>query len=256
MLFAFLCYGQKVEKKVQKPLMMYSDSSRLGRPLAKDPFVIHFKGKYLMYYSVPEYKDLNGVSHGWGIGIAESHNLTSWKRIGDVNVDPLAVYESKGMCAPSALVINGTVHLFYQTYGTARKDAICHATSIDGITFTRDVTNPIFHPTGNWNCGRAIDAEVFKFNKNYFLFFATRDSAYQIQMQGVASTPLQTKFHRNEWTQLTDELYMSLDARIPCLFPIATVNLNTLAFFSFSLSANIRDARPCVSTKFTDSLNI
>ena len=184
--------------------MMYSDSSRLGRPLAKDPFVINFKGRYLMYYSVPEYKDHNGVNHGWGIGIAESHNLTSWKRIGDVNSDPLATYESKGLCAPSALVIDGTVHLFYQTYGTGPKDAVCHATSTDGLTFTRDATNPIFHPTGKWNCGRAIDAEVFKFKDNYFLFFATRDSAYQIQIQGVASAPLQTQFHRNEWTQLTD----------------------------------------------------
>jgi len=199
------CFGQKNLSKVQMPRMMYSDSSRLGRPFAKDPFVIHFKGRYLMYYSVPEYKDQNGVNHGWGIGIAESHNLTAWKRIGDINIDPLALYESKGFCAPSALVIGGVVHLFYQTYGNARKDAICHAMSPDGITFTRDITNPIFHPTGNWNCGRAIDAEVFKFNKNYFLFFATRYSAYQIQIQGVASASLLTSFHRNEWTQLTDK---------------------------------------------------
>ena len=113
LLVVISCFGQKDVR--QMPRMMYSDSSRLGRPFAKDPFVIHFKGRYLMYYSVPEYKDKTGVNHGWGIWIAESHNLKSWKRIGDINVDPLALYESKGFCAPSALVIGGVVHLFYQT---------------------------------------------------------------------------------------------------------------------------------------------
>lgn len=32
--------------------MMFGDTSRLGRPFSKDPHVITFKGKYLMYYSI------------------------------------------------------------------------------------------------------------------------------------------------------------------------------------------------------------
>lgn len=86
-----------------------------------------------------------------GIGIAGSKNLKDWHRIGEII--PQTAYESKGLCAPGALVRNDTVHLFYQTYGNGAKDAICHAWSEDGIHFVRNATNPIFSPEGEWNCG-------------------------------------------------------------------------------------------------------
>ena len=87
-------------------------------------------------------------------------------------------------------MIDGKVHLFYQTYGNGKNDAICHAISSDGISFTRDATNPVFHPEGPWTCGRAIDAEVIKFKGKYYLYYATRDPGYKIQMQGVAMAPV------------------------------------------------------------------
>lgn len=183
-------------------MMMFGDTSRLGRPFSKDPHVIKFQKKYLMYYSVPPFEDKNNPTIGWGIGIAESKDLVHWTQIGAISA--VGDYEKKGLCAPSALVLNGTVHLFYQTYGNQKKDAICHAFSSDGIHFTRNPTNPIFSPTGDWNCGRAIDAEVIAFKNKYLLYFATRDSSYKMQYQGVASAPLKTDFSRRDWTQLTN----------------------------------------------------
>ena len=183
------------------PRMMFADSSRLGRPMAKDPQVIRFKDRYLLYYSVPEYTDPQGVKHGWGIGVAESRNLFDWTKIGEIPV--VADYEKKGICAPGALVRDGKVHLFYQTYGNGPKDAICHAVSSDGLHFKRNPTNPIFRPTGDWNCGRAIDAEVSKFKNQYFLYFATRDPTYKIQELGVAVAPAHTNFNREDWRQLS-----------------------------------------------------
>ena len=185
-----------------KPTMYFGDTSRTGIPFAKDPYVIKFQGNYLMYYSIPPYKNPNSAIKAWGIGIARSKDLTNWEKIGEIA--PQEEYEIKGICAPSLLVKNNTVHIFYQTYGNGKNDAICHATSTDGISFTRDLSNPIFHPSGNWTCGRAIDAEVVLFNNRYLLFFATRDTAYKIQYQGVASAPINTTFARNEWTQLTN----------------------------------------------------
>jgi predicted GH43/DUF377 family glycosyl hydrolase len=158
-----------------------------------------------MYYSVPGYTDKAGTVHGWGIGVAESHDLVNWQRIGEVSRDPEALYESKGFCAPCARVIGNKVHLFYQTYGNGRNDAICHAWSTDGIHFTRNTTNPIFHPDGAWNCGRAIDAEVIKFKGKYFLYYATRDPDYKIQLQGVAVAHGKTNFNREDWTNLSKE---------------------------------------------------
>ncbi len=181
--------------------MMFGDVSRTGSPFSKDPHVIFFGGSYLMYYSIPPYSDKSNPVQGWGIGIARSADLVSWNKIGELT--PSAEYERKGLCAPCAIVIDGKVNLFYQTYGNGRNDAICHASSGDGINFTRNPDNPVFSPGGNWNCGRAIDAEVTFFKGKYYLYYATRDTGYKIQMQGVAVAPADTDFGRDDWKNLS-----------------------------------------------------
>ncbi len=193
----FFCFQLVAQNK-----MMYGDTSRKGVPFSKDPHVIKFDGRYLMYFSIPPFAGKTGPDNGWNIGIAESTNLINWKKIGEIT--PAGAYESKGLCAPCARVYNNKVHLFYQTYGNGKNDAICHTISEDGITFKRDQTNPIFQPTGDWNCGRAIDAEVIKFNNEYFLYFATRDPDFKIQIQGVATAPGSGSFGKNSWKQATD----------------------------------------------------
>ncbi|NCB27718.1 MAG: glycoside hydrolase [Bacteroidia bacterium] len=185
-----------------KEQMMFGDTSRTGVPFSKDPHVVNFDGRYLMYYSIPPQKGVE--DSGWNIGIAESSDLTSWEKVGEITPAPGADYEKKGLCAPGALVRDGKVHLFYQTYGNRENDAICHAVSSDGINFERNKTNPIFKPTGEWNCGRAIDAEVCEFNDQYFLYFATRDPSYKIQIMGVAVAPKETNFNREDWQQVCD----------------------------------------------------
>lgn len=194
-------FSQKTEK------MMFGDTSRTGVPFSKDPHVIDFKGRYLMYYSIPPQK--GEPNSGWNIGIAESKDLTHWKKVGEITPQEGAEYEKKGLCAPGALIKNGQVNLFYQTYGNGKNDAICHAVSDDGIHFRRNPTNPIFRPSGDWNCGRAIDAEVIKFKKHYFLYFATRDKDYKIQMQGVAIAPENTEFNREDWKLAVDSSILS-----------------------------------------------
>lgn len=186
----------------QTTQMMFGDTSRAGVPYSKDPHVVNFQGRYLMYYSIPPVKD--DENSGWNIGIAASQNLTDWEKIGEITPAANAAYEKKGLCAPGALVRDGKVHLFYQTYGNGRNDAICHAISDDGINFERNPTNPIFSPTGDWNCGRAIDAEVCEFNNQYYLYFATRDPGYETQILGVAVAPKNTNFNREDWKQATD----------------------------------------------------
>lgn len=181
--------------------MMFGDTSRLGVPFSKDPHVIEFQGKYLMYYSIPPSK--NGIMKVWGIGIAESQNLKEWQHIGEIT--PQAVYEIKGLCAPGALVRNDTIHLFYQTYGNGPKDAICHAWSVDGVNFIRNVTNPIYSPIGKWNCGRAIDAEVLFFRGNYYLYYASRTPDYSTQVIGVAMAPGNTDFTKQAWINPIDK---------------------------------------------------
>lgn len=181
------------------PDMHWADDST-GRPFSKDPSVIRFGGRYLMYYSLPGAPD-KGMQ-GWCVGIAESSNLTNWKKVGTVL--PAQECDKKGLAAPAAWVHEGKIHLFYQTYGNGRKDAICHAWSTNGVDFIRHPENPIFAPTGDWTAGRAIDAEVFPVGEKLFLYFATRDPQMKTQMLGVASAPLKSDYGRKQWTQLVD----------------------------------------------------
>jgi beta-1,2-mannobiose phosphorylase / 1,2-beta-oligomannan phosphorylase len=221
----------------QNPPMMFGDTTRLGRPFAKDPYVISFEGRFLMYYSVPGYIDQQGVSHGWGIGVAESHDLMNWKRIGEVNTDTSATYESKGFAAPCAVVANGKINLFYQTYGNWNNDAICHAWSTDGLHFTRNETNPIFKPNGSWNAGRAIDAEVIRFKGNYYLYYATRDPEMKIQMQGVAMASENSNFNREDWKNISVDgpiLKPELDWERDCTEAASIINKGDELFMFYA----------------------
>ena len=185
----------------ETPEMFYGDTSRLGRPFAKDPSVVRFKGRYLMYHSLPPAKG-DGKPNGWTAGIAESPDLVHWTKVGEVL--PQHDYESNGLAAPDAIVLDGKVHLFYQTYGNRSRNAICHAVSDDGVHFERNESNPIFRPEGEWTVGRAIDAEPFAHDGRLLLYWATRDPSMKIQMLGVAGAPLDGDYSRDEWTQLCD----------------------------------------------------
>jgi predicted GH43/DUF377 family glycosyl hydrolase len=190
---------------VQQPKVFYSDSSRRGVPFAKDPSVIKFGGRYLMYYSLPPNDQASNrkgemEQTGWGIGIAESHDLVHWIKAGELT--PMQPVENKGIAAPGARVIRGKVHLFFQTYGGGSRDAICHAISDDGIHFVHDPSNPVYHPVpSSWSIGRAIDAEVILLpekNKAY-LYYATRDPQMRQQMVGVAEAALDSDFGAGAW---------------------------------------------------------
>lgn len=182
------------ERKADLPDMHYADTDH-GLPFAKDPDVVRFKGRYLLYYSARPAPRLT-------IGIAESKDLTHWRKVGEI--EPAADYEKQGLGAPAALVHEGRVHLFYQTYGNGPKDALCHALSDDGIRFERDATNPIFSPAGEWTVGRAIDADVLLDGDTAFLYGATRDPEMKRQMLFVATAPIDGGFHRDTWTQRCD----------------------------------------------------
>lgn len=164
---------------------------------AKDPAVVSFQGKYLLYYSI-RYDDGR-----FGIGIAESGNLEDWKLCGEIPLEE--VYEAKGIAAPGAIVLGGKVHLFYQTYGNWEKDAICHAVSEDGIRFRKNPENPVFSSKGDWCCGRAIDADVCVFHGKLHLYFATRDHGMRIQKVGGAWAELDSDFGKNAWTMLAEQ---------------------------------------------------
>lgn len=175
--------------------MLFTDNSR-GKNFAKDPAVVKLKDGYFLYYTIPPQK---AGMEGFGIGVAKSADMEQWETVG--YIEPEGEAEKNGICAPGAIVLGGILHLFYQTYGNAERDAICHAVSYDGINFVRDSTNPIYSPGKSWCCGRAIDADVTVFGGRLYLYIATRDKAYERQMLGVASAALGSDFSRGCWRE-------------------------------------------------------
>ena len=51
---------------------------------SKDPHVVNFQGRYLMYHSIPPMK--GEPDSGWNIGIAESKDLMNWTKVGTIAV--------------------------------------------------------------------------------------------------------------------------------------------------------------------------
>jgi sucrose-6-phosphate hydrolase SacC (GH32 family) len=195
----------RIAASANEPEMLFGDASS-GRPFSKDPDVVRWRGKYYMYFSMPP----TGQRSGWTIGVAESDDLTTWKTVGEVGGD--GDYEEKGRAAPCVVILKGKIHMFYQTYGNGPRDAICHAWSDDGIHFTKDPTNPVFQPTGDWNCGRAIDAEVIEHGGTTFLYWATRDPDMKLQMLGVATADASSNYGRDAWSQACGEPILKPDS--------------------------------------------
>ena len=194
------------EAKPMNPRMKWGDSDRLGRPFAKDPSVIRFGGRYLLYYSTAPYtkerRPPGLEAEGWAIGIAESRDLVRWTKIGEVL--PAHDYERQGLVNGRIILLDGKLHLFYNTYGNGRRDAICHDTTTDGLRFVRNATNPIVRAQGAWNCGRGIDCDVLEHGDKLLLYYATRDPSMKVQMLVVAGADRRSDFGRAAWTQLLD----------------------------------------------------
>ena len=195
---------------IKNPKMKWADESMTGRPFSKDPSVIRFRGRYLMYFSLPP-NEKEPKPYGWTCGIAESNDLTNWKMLRQIV--PMQEMDKTGLAAPFAMVWNDRVYLFYQSYsdkGVSPKDGICMAWSDDGIHFVPHSKNPIFKPHGDWTNTRAIDADAHLFKGKLFLYGATRDPSGTTQRVVVATADPEglkdpeNKLGPDAWTQAFD----------------------------------------------------
>ncbi len=80
----------------QIPRIYFTDTSS-GKPIVKDPKIVHFKDKYRMYYSIP-----GKAGAGWHIGVARHTSLVDRQKVGALNATE--AYEKNGLCGPGALV--------------------------------------------------------------------------------------------------------------------------------------------------------
>ncbi len=210
--------------------MLFTNKEKAN--FAKDPAVVKFNGTYYLYYSImlPDKR--------FGVGIASSTDMEQWENIGEVPLEE--EYEKNGIAAPGAIVLQDEVHLFYQTYGNGREDAICHAVSKDGVHFVKNASNPVFSPSKSWCAGRAIDADVCIFKEKLYLYFATRDEEMKIQKLGGACADLNSGFGKDAWTELAS--HTILEPELPwegeCIEAPATLVKNGKIYMFYGGSYN------------------
>ena len=180
---------------------MLFTNTRGGFDYAKDPAVVAFGGRYYLYFTAAVTPEEKAAGLSITVGIAVSDDMENWEFIGTLPITQEC--EKNGIGAPGCEVIGGRIHMFYQTYGNGRLDAICHAVSDDGVGFVKDETNPVFRPTADWCCGRAIDADTAVLGDRLYLYFATRDHAFEVQKLGAAYAPVNSTFSANDFRQLT-----------------------------------------------------
>jgi predicted GH43/DUF377 family glycosyl hydrolase len=150
-----------------------------------DPSVIFHDGKYIMYASAG--KDISGDDID--IYRLESTDGVAWKLNPEQpvlqNSTSAEAVDRKSVETPSVVFFNGMYHMFYTGYATSfsnwKEYRIMHATSEDGVTWTKEAT-PVLTPTDpnnttpNLDFNQWIEAEpgavVFK-NKIYLYFAAS-----------------------------------------------------------------------------------
>jgi hypothetical protein len=150
----------------------------LTQPMAtwtwNDPHVLKVGSQYWMYASATEYFKFPVKLYRLTSSDGTSWSLDSATPILDVG--GVGEWDSDGVETPAVVRFGGKYHLFYTGYNN-RLDPftyqVGHATSTDGVNFTRDPGNPIVVPSGAADFRQYLVAEPgpVVFRRKIYLYF-------------------------------------------------------------------------------------
>jgi len=147
-----------------------------------DPSVIKVGSQYVMYASSDHSFDLNIAIYRLVSNDGISWALSPSMPVFEADPDTLA-WDHRATETPAVVYFNGKYHLFYTGYPVTYADGysykIGHATSTDGITWTRDPNNPIVAPNDPYNATPnlkfdqwvAAEPAPVVFNNKIYLYF-------------------------------------------------------------------------------------
>ncbi len=94
------------------------------------------------------------------MGYAYSSNGINWTRVpaglsphgedGLVMIAGFTIGDAGVISDPTAIKTGNTFHIWYNSFGALNDVLISHATSLDGINWTKDGSNPVLIPTVPW----------------------------------------------------------------------------------------------------------
>lgn len=129
------------------------------------PYTIFVNNQYKMWYAARG--SYNGSISHWRIGYATSTDGINWTKYPTPVMDITQSWEGIDIANPSVLFENGTYHMWYHGDG-----GIGHATSPDGINWTKDPANPILVPTdGTFDSRRVFNPYVRNINGIYYMWY-------------------------------------------------------------------------------------
>jgi len=147
-----------------------------------DPSVIKVGNQYVMYASSDNNFDLNIAIYRMVSNDGLNWTLSPATPVFAADPNALA-WDHRATETPAVVYFNGMYHMFYTGYPVAYTDAysyrIGHATSADGINWTRDPNNPIVSPADPYNTTPdlsfdqwvAAEPAAVVFNNNIYLYF-------------------------------------------------------------------------------------
>jgi len=158
-------------------------NSQLSGSDWNDPSVLKIGNQFVMYASSDQNFDFNIAIYRLVSNDGISWTLSPATPVFQADPNP-AAWDHRAVETPSVVFFNGNYHLFYTGYPSTHTDSysykIGHATSSDGITWTRDASyvlapNDPYNTTPNLTFNQWITAEpgavVFQ-NKIYLYFSA------------------------------------------------------------------------------------
>lgn len=129
----------------------------------------------------------------YALGYATSSDGISWTKYGSnpvLTVGSPSSWDSQYVREPSVLKVTGTYHMWYS--GTAKWPyfRIGHATSTDGITWSKDAGNPVLTPTaGTWDANEVYAPSVIDNGSAYEMFYSGNAGGRWITGHATATSP-------------------------------------------------------------------
>jgi len=161
------------------------------------PSVLFYNNEYHMWYSAGQ----NGIGH------ATSPDGIIWQK--DI-LNPVmgkgspGSWEANDVSAPCVIIIDDTLHMWYAGHSVPENNAgylIGHATSVDGINWTRDTSNPVLDTgsPGTWD-DTWVDVNSVVFDgTTYHLWYTAWDGESPDSARiGHATSPVP---HGRSWTK-------------------------------------------------------
>jgi predicted GH43/DUF377 family glycosyl hydrolase len=137
-----------------------------------DPSVLLFENTFHMWFS--GYSD-DGLYHS--IGHATSSDGVTWIRdAGNPVLEEGASgkWDELGVISPAVIYDGSEYHMYFHAQGNLSSEIfIGHATSTDGVEWTKDPQNPILSPgaSGSWDQGEVIYADAVYHENTFHMWY-------------------------------------------------------------------------------------